>query len=400
MARRPKATDQDTDPAPMTEEAVDKDLLDAVEATDPLRQPEAEAPPAPPPAADPAPDMPPPPAGKTVEPAPAVRKSSGGGVFVGFVLGAAVAAAAGVVTMRFAPQFLPIPATDLTGVESALTEQQTALAALQSRVEALSAAPAPDAALADRVAKLEAAAPPDVAALTERLDQLSARLDSLPTAPATGGGVNAAELQALRDQIAALQSGTVVSEQASALAAEAEKRLAEARDAAAALTAATQAATAATLRQAALGRLSAAVETGAPYASALAELGEVPPALADHAATGVPSLSRLQDSFPAAARRALEAALTSDMGASWTDRVTNFLRSQTGARSLSPREGNDPDAILSRAEAALTGGDLTAALAEIATLPDAAKAAMADWTAEAETRQQAVQALSALAQQG
>ena len=67
--------------------------------------------------------------------------------------------------------------------------------------------------------------------------------------------------QALRDQIAALQTGAVVSDKANALAAEAEQRLAEARDAAEALKTATEAATAATLRQAAVGRIGAALET-------------------------------------------------------------------------------------------------------------------------------------------
>lgn len=400
MARKPKATDQDADPALTVTEPVDNDLMAVVDATDPLRPAEAETAAPAEPVAEPAPEPTPPPAAKPAEPAPVVtQKSSGLPLLLGFVLGALIAAAAGVATLRYAPDYLALPSADLSGVEAALADQQAAMAALQARVEELSAAPATDPAIADRLARLESATPPDVTVLSDRLDELAARLDALPSAPAAAGA-DPAELQALRDQIAALQSGTAVSEQATALAAEAEQRLAEARDAAAALAAETQAATAAALRQAALGRVAAAVETGAPYASALAELGDVPPALADHAATGVPSLARLQDRFPAAARRALEAALTADMGASWTDRVTNFLRSQTGARSLTPREGNDPDAILSRAEAALASGDLTAALAEIATLPEAAKNAMADWTAEADQRQQAVQALAALAQQG
>jgi hypothetical protein len=400
MARKPKATDQDADPALTVTEPVDNDLMAVVDATDPLRPAEAETAAPAEPVAEPAPEPTPPPAAKPAEPAPVVtQKSSGLPLLLGFVLGALIAAAAGVATLRYAPDYLALPSADLSGMEAALGDQQAAMAALQARVEELSAAPATDPAIADRLAQLESATPPDVTVLSDRLDELAARLDALPSAPAVGGA-DPAELQALRDQIAALQSGTAVSEQATALAAEAEQRLAEARDAAAALAAETQAATAAALRQAALGRVAAAVETGAPYASALAELGEVPPALADHATTGVPSLARLQDRFPAAARRALEAALTADMGASWTDRVTNFLRSQTGARSLTPREGNDPDAILSRAEAALASGDLTAALAEIATLPEAAKNAMADWTAEADQRQQAVQALAALAQQG
>ncbi|MBV5276525.1 hypothetical protein JZU56_01410, partial [bacterium] len=67
-----------------------------------------------------------------------------------------------------------------------------------------------------------------------------------------------------------------------------------------------------------------------------------------------PSAQALQASFPDSARTALEAALRANMGESWSERVGNFLRTQVGVRSLTPRDGPDPDAILSRAEAALT----------------------------------------------
>lgn len=119
--------------------------------------------------------------------------------------------------------------------------------------------------------------------------------------------------------------------------------------------------------------------------------------LADHAAAGLPTIASLRDSFPAAARDGLEAALRANMGESWTDRVSNFLRSQTGLRSLTPREGDDPDAVLSRAEAALEAGDVAGALAELERLPDAAKPALADWTASARVRLEAEAAFATLA---
>ncbi len=84
------------------------------------------------------------------------------------------------------------------------------------------------------------------------------------------------------------------------------------------------------------------------------------------------------------------------MGASWTSRIATFLETQTGARSLTPRAGNDPDAILSRAEADLTKGDLAAALKEVMALPDAARPAMAGWLARAHLRQNAADAIAAL----
>jgi hypothetical protein len=75
------------------------------------------------------------------------------------------------------------------------------------------------------------------------------------------------------------------------------------------------------------------------------------------------------------------------------------LRAQLGVRSLEPREGDDTDAILSRAEAALAGGRLGDALAEIETLPEAARAATSDWAARATARHDALAAAEELSAQ-
>ncbi|HHX89903.1 MAG TPA: hypothetical protein GX700_09075, partial [Paracoccus sp.] len=147
--------------------------------------------------------------------------------------------------------------------------------------------------------------------------------------------------------------------------------------------------------QAALAELAAAAESGEPSPSALPPLAAVtdlPPAL-DAFTTGLPQLRSLQAGFADAARTALaEAPL--DAGGSTGGRVLNFLRNQTGARSLAPREGNDTDAILSRAEAHVRAADLSAALTELDTLPEGPAAAMSDWRASAETRLNALAALA------
>ena len=136
--------------------------------------------------------------------------------------------------------------------------------------------------------------------------------------------------------------------------------------------------------------------TDSRLAEAISQRHELPEILTAHAQSGLPSLQTLRAMYPDAARAALDAALRTASSDSWTDRVSVFLRGQTGARSLTPREGTDPDAILSRAEAAMAAGDLTMALTELAGLPDAAKAAMADWLALAGQRQDAVAAVQAL----
>ncbi|UWP92187.1 hypothetical protein K3X13_14395 [Aliiroseovarius crassostreae] len=155
--------------------------------------------------------------------------------------------------------------------------------------------------------------------------------------------------------------------------------------------------------RAALARVLAALDTGRPFGDALFDLSqqagiEAPVALSKVAEKGVPTLVALQSAFPEAARAALDAAVRSAVAAGEMDRVSAFFRLQLGTRSLSPKEGADPDAILSRAEAALKSGQLEAALAELATMPEAGQPALGDWIAAATTRKDALTAGDALAQ--
>ena len=64
---------------------------------------------------------------------------------------------------------------------------------------------------------------------------------------------------------------------------------------------------------------------------------------------------------------------------------------------MAPRDGTDPDAVLSRAEAAVNTGDLPAALSELAALPPEAVAAAALWRGQAELRLAAEAAVADLA---
>ena len=145
-------------------------------------------------------------------------------------------------------------------------------------------------------------------------------------------------------------------------------------------------------------KLQAALDSGAPYGAAVADMAgqDLPAILTDNAQSGLPTLQTLRTSFPDAARVALDTALQANMGESWAERVGAFLRGQTGARSLTPREGTDPDAVLSRAEAALAAGDLPTALTELDALPPQAQAALTDWRAKADLRLQAATAVQGL----
>jgi hypothetical protein len=314
------------------------------------------------------------------------------------------------------------------GDNSALTEQvqqqTTALADLKAQIDALAARETVDPAAAITALRNEIdarisalPAPPDPAAVAAGARSaaeaafagLETRLTAIEKRPAgPGGGVSDAALEAYDRELQALKAtiegqtaaGAGAAEELKALAAATESQLAAATSEAEKLKAEAEMAGQEALARAAVTRILAAIDAGGPFSSAVTELTEtgheVPAVLADAAATGVPTLPDLQRDFPEAARLALDAALKADMGQSWTDRVATYLRTQTGARSLKPLEGDDPDAVLSRAEAALDAGQVSTALTELAALPEAAQPALAEWTAAAAQREAASAAVAAL----
>ncbi|WP_297770853.1 hypothetical protein [uncultured Roseovarius sp.] len=309
------------------------------------------------------------------------------GGFWSMVLGGAVAAGLGVYA---APYVLPpdwfTQADDQfeTQVEAALSEHDAQLADLGSRLEGFSVPPD----LSDEIDGLGET----MTALTEQISELETRVAALEDRPAPTGdgtGPSSEDLSALRssleEQAAELEAQGDALE---TLRSDAEARESAARDSALGA-----------LRRAALTRVMTALDSGSEYTAALDDLretgAEVPAALADQADSGVPTQSALTDSFPEAARAALAAARaeTDDIA----EGVGGFLKNQLGIRSLSPREGDDPDAILSRAEAALAEGRLGDALSEIEALPEGARAALDGWAAEATRRQEALSAAEALA---
>ena len=180
-----------------------------------------------------------------------------------------------------------------------------------------------------------------------------------------------------------------------------EAELADLRDLAERRVAEAEAAIDAALATAGIDTLRAALETGAPYPEAVTRLRAagvtVPDVFVVSAESGIATLEALQEGFADAARAALRVALQDAPAETTADRLGNFLRAQVGARSTVPRDGDDPDAVLSRAGAAMEGGALEVALAEIAALPEPAKAAMGDWLVRAQARSAATAALPDLA---
>ena len=165
----------------------------------------------------------------------------------------------------------------------------------------------------------------------------------------------------------------------------------------------TKSATHQSLTDGTISQVIGALESGAPFAFAIAGLQDfetlLTPALVAAAPYGVPTADALARAFPEQSRTALIAArTTSKSQASGSNRVGDFLRSQLGMRSITPRAGNDPDAVLSRAEAAIQAGQVSNALSALTALPDSARTSMAGWIEQAELRQAAQLAVAALSQ--
>ena len=229
-------------------------------------------------------------------------------------------------------------------------------------------------------------------AIETQFTALDQRLTDVEKRPMTEGASDAAiaayerELQALQDTMAAQRA------EIEALAEEARSMEGNAEEMAQA-----------TMLRSALTRVQTAMDSGTGFAPALGDLEsggvEIPAALSDVAEDGVMSLAQLQASFPDAARAALAVSRQQAAENGEQSGFSAFLKNQLGTRSLEPREGDDPDAVLSRAEAAAREGRLADTMAEIEALPDAGRAALADWTANVTRRQAAVSAVEALVQE-
>lgn len=355
-------------------------------------------------------------------PTPEPERRSGGGVFM-LLLGGVLAAGLGYGASLLG--LLPGADTttqDTSDLQTTLAQQADALAALQAQIadlpEPVEATPAPEIDLSpvtDQIALIGAQIDETAAAIGALADRVSVLEDR----PVFTGDVGADAVEAA-ESIAAMEEQLRVQEEeaariaqeaeatAAAAAAETEAALAEARateqaaaEAIAQAAADAQAATAAAEAEAALNALRAALANGAAFADPLAQIAavtDVPEALSAVAETGAPTIAALQDSFPAAARAALPVALRETAGDRPMDRIGAFLQGQLGGRAITPREGDDPDAILSRVQAAVTAGDMATALTEITALPDGAKAELAPWVADAETRVAIEAALETVAQ--
>ena len=260
------------------------------------------------------------------------------------------------------------------GLQGEVTGFADALTALSNEVAVLSGVP-------DVVSGVSQ----DVSALSQDLATVSGRVDALG---ATVEGVSS-EFSAVRDAVSGLPSDfDTLRDDIQARMADVEAQVASLTETARDVEAEAEVQS----REAARNQLRLAVESGGVgYVEPLDVLGgDVPDGLSASSDVGVPSHTSLQEDFPARARAALRDARR--LGAT-EGGVGGLIARVTNARSLKPREGDDPDAVLARAEAALRDGDLETALSEVQVLPTEAQAAFGDWLSRARARLAAMRAL-------
>jgi len=237
--------------------------------------------------------------------------------------------------------------------------------------------------LADRVDALRQT----VEALQTGLERAQARIEENAGPPEAIAGLQSS-VQSLQEQLAALEQRVARSVNATAT----QDRE---RDRNAGLLVA-------------LTQLRTRVEAGAPYHAQLSALrsvlGPEPPApwpahlgpLAAHAGSGITNLADLRRRFPDMASAVLEASnLPADPD--WLDHALAELQGVVTVRRVGPDvEGQDPGAVIARAEAALAEGDVAAAVDNVAALEGAAAEAAVPWLRDARTLRDALAALDAL----
>lgn len=323
---------------------------------------------------------------KTFEPLPPPvepHDSASNSVFLPAILGGLIAAGLGFgAAYYFIPRFEPAMVETMETNEAAIAEVRAEIAAIDT-----TSGLAP---LSEEISALGTQVTDQFASLDARIVSFEDRLVALEKQPSADGTLQETALEAYQAELDQLRAQ--VEEQAGAAFAQLESTRAEA----AAIEEAALLAARNAKARAALAQIRSSLDTGAPMTTALAELEDVmgapaPEGLAS-VAEGVPTLAKLQGDFPPAARQALADARSEGASGESSGAFGSFLREQLNVRSVAPRDGNDADAILSRAEAALKEGQLETALTEVSGLPEIAAAPLAGWVNQVQARVDALNA--------
>jgi len=249
-------------------------------------------------------------------------------------------------------------ATAIPELETVTSTIQDELSTLTGRVGALESSQAEQSGGTVDTSGLASAE--DLAALSARLDELAAR--------SSGASASPESLAAIEAELAALRTS----------AAETSVQLSQAREDIAALTQTTTETAGDGLAAARLplifSSLESAFDAGRPYETELAALRQarpdylVPEAVAGAAASGLPQPNLIANRLDAVLPDML-AGRPADTDASWQDAGLDWFRGLVAMRPAGAVEGDSPDAVIARLEAAIAARDFSAAQAELNALP-------------------------------
>jgi len=353
---------------------------------------------------------------------PPIQVRRGLGVFGAFVIGlvtAVIVLAGAVISLPFWPEQArvlwrgqavippaPTPALDLQSVQAAANAVanaavETARRDLTARLDDLEKHLR---ALSATAAEKPAGSDPAVAELRGRVEALEGRPAAPPTT-ATPSPEADKEMAVLRAEIVTLHTALQALDQSVTGQREQTKALG---DALGARNAGEQKALVAARASAVIGvaaRLSAALDSGLPFATDLtllaplaqgdAKLTEIAASLQPYAQAGVASRAALAASFPAVAKAALADDVADD---SFGERLLGKVRGIVSLRRVGDDvPGDSTEAKLARAEAALDAGDLAKAVGLVKSLPPQTNKATQAWLARAEAHLAAKRAIDALA---
>ncbi len=275
-------------------------------------------------------------------------------------------------------------ATAIPELETVTSTVQDELSTLTGRVGAL------ENAAAETTSAPAAGTDP---AVTEQLAALAARLDELAAASAQPS--DTAALDGLASEIETLRSETAAT---AAQLAEANQQLATLSQAASNAAGAD----AATIRLPLIfSGLESAFLSGRPFETELAALRQalpqtpVPEAVAGRAATGLPQPETIQSQLQAALPDML-AGRPANADAGWQGATVDWFRGLVAMRPAGAVEGDSPDAIIARLEAAIERRDFAAAKAELDTLPETMRRGAEPFAGEIESLAAAQSFLSEL----
>ena len=279
------------------------------------------------------------------------------------------------------------------------------LAGRVARLETVAATPKPpivDPALANRIATLEG----DLKALAERVGVLGRRNDDIAAAAgeartrADAAVAAVAELKSELKKVQAPAAPTVKPAEVEALATRvvALERAAKAMEAQLAGRSGGDGADRSLRLVVVASTLNAAVERGTPFAAELVAARAAAPdakglaALEPFAKSGVPGTAILARELMALMPALAKMVGTSSRDSSILDRLKANAEKIVRVRPIDEATGDDPAAVVRRIEMRAEQGNIAGALAEIAKLPEGARALTKEWVARVEARNAAVDA--------